>query len=274
MKTKKDLNKLQYYIAPNIKHMLDKAKLEVSKKDWDRVYIIDGEEGSGKSLLGLQIGCYLDPTLNLDRIIFTGEEFSRAIELAEKNQCIIFDEAFNGLDSTGAMSKINRLIVRKLMECRQKNLFIIIILPTIFLLQKYAAVFRSKGLFHVYATSKGDRGYYRVYNKLNKKLLYLLGKKLYSYSKPYVKNSYRFYGNYPLDEQKYRNKKLETLNEQKDENEMDRMSIRAGALHIILKDNFQIPYTKQTTMLNELGFTIHQSNVARIVSKTRKFLNS
>ena len=150
--------------------------------------------------MGLQLGYYLDPTFNLDRIVFSGEKFEQAIKNAEKHQCIVFDEAFNGLDSTGATTKLNRFIVRKLMECRQKNLFIIIILPTIFLLQKYAAIFRSKALFHVYATAKGIRGYYRVYNKFNKKMLYILGKKLYSYSKPYIEKSHRYYGIYPIDE--------------------------------------------------------------------------
>jgi hypothetical protein len=199
------------YIAKEIKAMLLRAKEQVIQRDWDRVYIIDGSEGSGKSLLGLQLGYFLDPTLSLDRITFTGEEFSKAVSTAEKNQCVIFDEAFNGLASTAAMSKMNRLVVKKLMECRQKNLFIIIILPTIFLLQKYVAVFRSKALFHVYVTKGGNRGYYKLYNELNKKLLYLNGKKFYSYSTPYLKNSYRFYGKYPISEEEYRKKKHESL---------------------------------------------------------------
>ncbi|KKK76205.1 hypothetical protein LCGC14_2865980, partial [marine sediment metagenome] len=108
---------------------------------------------------------------------------------------------------SAAMSKMNRFLVRKLMECRQKNLFIIIILPTIFLLQKYVGIFRSRALFHVYVTRKGVRGYYRVYNESNKKLLYLLGHKMYSYAKPYLKKSYVFRGKYPVDEESYRKKK-------------------------------------------------------------------
>ena len=144
-KDTKDKEIIQYYIAPPIVEMLNSAKALVLEKDWDRVYLIDGNEGAGKSLLGLQLGYFFDKTLDISRITFSGQEFSKAIANAKKNQVVIFDEAFNGLSSSGATSKLNRLLVSKLMECRQKNLFIIIILPTIFLLQKYAAIFRSKG---------------------------------------------------------------------------------------------------------------------------------
>jgi len=219
MKMKKDLNNEefnQYYVSKPIKKMLDKSKYHVLTKDWDRVFIIDGAEGTGKSLLGLQLGYYIDRTLNLDRVTFSGEDFTDAIKKAEKGQCIIFDEAFNGLSSGGAMSSMNKLIVRNLQECRQKNLFIIIILPTIFLLQKYVAIFRSQCLFHVYSTSKGERGYYRVYNRNNKKYLYLAGKKFYSYSKPFLRKSFIFRGKYPLNEQEYRKKKLESLKRESD----------------------------------------------------------
>ena len=170
MKMQKILNKeefKEYHISKPIKKTLDKSKHHVLTKDWDRVFIIDGAEGAGKSLLGLQLGYYLDRTLNLDRVTFSGEDFKEAINKAEKGQCIIFDEAFNGLSSSGAMSSMNKLIVTNLQECRQKNLFIIIILPTIFLLQKYVAIFRSQCLFHVWSASNGERGFYRVYNRNN-----------------------------------------------------------------------------------------------------------
>ncbi len=262
MKMKKDLNNNSYYISKSIKEMLDKGKYQVHHKDWDRVYIIDGEEGSGKSLLGLQLGYHLDPTLSLNQIVFTGKEFSEAISKAEKNQCIIFDEAFNGLDSTGASTKLNRLIVRKLMECRQKNLFLIIILPTIFLLQKYAAIFRSKCLFHVYTTSKGDRGYYRVYNKLNKKLLFLLGKKMYSYAQPYIRKSYRFYSKYPINEDSYRQKKLKSLEYEEEEGKITKDVLMSGAYAALLNIKYKITYLQQQEFMESVGVRIHLSNIA------------
>lgn len=270
MKTKKALSNSQelgYYMPPKIQNMLNKAKDQVIRKDWDRVYLIDGSEGSGKSLFGLQLGKFLDPTLSLDNVVFNGDDFSKAISEAKKNQCIIFDEAFNGLGSSAATSKLNRLIVRKLMECRQKNLFIIVILPTVFLLQKYVAIFRSQCLFHVYATNKGVRGYYRVYNKLNKKLLYIQGYKLYSYSKPYVKNSYRFYGVYPLDEGQYRKKKLESLEYDEDARREDRYAIRFAILAKSLKEDHGIAYTDQIRLLEQHNWGLKKQQMSLLMSK-------
>ncbi len=248
-KTKKVTSNFSCFIAPEIKSMLDAAKKQVLKEDWDRVYLIDGTEGSGKSLLGLQLGNYLDPTLTLDRVTFNGEEFSKAVDNAEKGQCIIFDEAFNGLSSSAAMSKMNKFLVRKLMECRQKNLFIIIILPTIFLLQKYVGIFRSRALFHVYVTRKGVRGYYRLYNESNKKLLYLIGHKMYSYVKPYLKKSYVFRGKYPVDEKSYREKKHTSLVEDEPEDLLPRHVKIILKLFEYIKENIK---TRDSVILRYL----------------------
>lgn len=268
MKMKKVLSReVDYYIAPPIKQMLDKARYQVINSDWDRVYLVDGQEGSGKSLLGLQLAYYLDPTLTLDRVTFSGDEFSRAVSNAKKHQAIIFDEAFNGLSSSGASSKLNKLIVGKLMECRQKNLFIIIILPTLFLLQKYAAVFRSKSLFHVYVTKKGVRGYYRVYNMKNKKILYLNGQKFYSYKTPILRKSYRFYGKYPIDEEQYRKKKLESLHHEYHEEKVDRRTLLAGHLIKMLKEVYHLPYMTLSERLKEKGYPFDRTSLADIASK-------
>ena len=270
MKTKKDLNKevSEYYTPPKIKLMLEKAKKQVTEKDWDRVYLIDGGEGSGKSLLGLQLACSLDSTMNLDRVTFTGEGFSKAINEAQKGQCVIFDEAFNGLSSSGAASKMNRFIVRKLMECRQKNLFLIIILPTFFLLQKYAAIFRSKCLFHVYSTKKGVRGYYRVYNELNKKRLFLNGQKFYSYAKPYIKYSFRFYGKYPsqIDEAEYRKKKHDALLSEEEETKLDKYALRFALFGKLLKEKFKMPYSEQLKYLEGYKQHTDKAVISRLIA--------
>ncbi len=274
MQTVKDSNNPDdsgYYMPPEIKGMLKVAKKRVLEEDWDRVYLVDGGEGSGKSLLALQLGYELDPTLCLDRITFSGEELSKAIDKAEKGQCIIFDEAFNGLSSSGATSKLNRLVVRKLMECRQKNLFIIIVLPTIFMLQKYAALFRAKCLFHVYVPASGRRGYYRIYNTLNKKILYLTGSKLYSYSKPFINKSYRFYGKYPIDEQAYRKKKIESLVDEEEEEKKDKYQNRFGILANLAKDKLGMTFKELETYLKEQNDPIEYTFLCKIAAKSREF---
>jgi len=205
------------------KNLDEKIIPNLEKADKDYILAMDGAEGSGKSTLAIQIGKYVDPTLNLSRIVFDGETFRQAIYKAKPGQCVIFDEAFTGLSSRSSLSSINTALVSLMMQMRQKNLFVILVLPTFFMLDKYAALFRTRALIHVYQ-NKGVRGYFRVYDKKKKKYLYLYGKKDYSYGAKTGKNKYvitrfkgRFYGVFALGdatmEKKYRAKKEKALEE-------------------------------------------------------------
>lgn len=208
---------VEYYIDDRLKENLDtKVIPDLEKRDKDRVFVIDGAEGSGKSTLALQIGRYVDPTLNLSRVVFDAEAFREAVFKATKGQCIIYDEAFTGLSSRSSLSGINRALVSLMMQMRQKNLFVIIVLPTFFLLDKYVALFRTVALIHVYE-NRGIRGYFKIYNRKLKKFLYLAGKVTYSYNTKKVRTTFngRFYGKFALgdnnQEDEYRKKKEKAL---------------------------------------------------------------
>lgn len=221
IKTKEGIS---YYMNDRLKKNIDEGILpDLNKKDKDCILAIDGGEGTGKSTLALQIGKYVDPTLNLSRVVFDAESFKQAVFKAKKGQCVIYDEAFTGLSSRSSLSSINTALVSLMMQMRQKNLFILLVLPTFFLLDKYAALFRTKSLIHVYE-NKGIRGYFRVYNKKKKKYLYLYGKKDYSYGAKgdkykFIRTKFkgRFYGVFALGdelkEEKYRSKKAKALEE-------------------------------------------------------------
>lgn len=195
-----------YYMDGYLHDNLTTAK-SVMEKDWDMVFLVDGMEGAGKSVFAQQIGYFIDPTLCLDRIVFTPEDFRKAILSAEKKQCVIYDEAYAGLSSRGTMSKINRLIIKMLTEIRRRNLFIIIVLPSIFILDKYVAIWRSRALVHVYTGAAFERGYFSFYNLDTKKELYMNGIKLYSYAYPRPNFHGRFYNHYLVDAEAYKNKK-------------------------------------------------------------------
>jgi len=204
---------VSYYIDNKLKRNLDKkVKDRLKHKDEDYVIVVDGQERAGKSTFAMQIGKYVDPTLNVNRICFTPDEFKEAIGNAKKGQCVIFDEAYRGLSSRGALSAVNKLLVSMMMEMGQKNLFVIIVLPTFYLLDKYVAIWRARGLFHVFE-SRRIKGYWRYYNKRKKKMLFNNPKfkSLYTYSAKFSSFRGRFYGKYPIDEKKYRAKKLRSL---------------------------------------------------------------
>ena len=192
-----------------------KKNLDIAKKaileDWDMVFVVDGYEGSGKSVLAQQMAKYCDPTIGLDRIVFTPKEFIEAIKKSKQYEAIIYDEAFRGMSSRAAMSAINRTLMSVLAQIRQKNLFVFIVIPSIFELDRYAAVWRSRALIHVYTKDNFKRGSFAFFDQNRKKDLYMLGKKYFSYRKP-PSNFYGSFSNgYVVDEPDYRKKKVEAL---------------------------------------------------------------
>ena len=198
------------YIDGFLKSNLDKAK-EIIRKDWDIVFVYDGYEGSGKSVKAMQDCFYFDNTFNMDRVCFDPREFTRAIKKAQPYQAVLYDEAFTGLNARAAMSLINRTLVKMLAEIRQKRLFVGIVMPTFFDLDRYVALWRSRALIHVYMGKNFQRGFFMFFNMERKKQLYVLGKKYYSYYKPPANFKGRFTNTYVMDEVEYRKRKRDSL---------------------------------------------------------------
>ena len=201
------------YCDPAIKKELLKVKERVLHKDRDFVAVYDGEEGVGKSVLAQQHALILDPNFTLDNIVFTAEQFIKKIKdpNTKKGACIVLDEAFSSANSRASLTEVNRSMVGLATEMRQKNLFVLLVLPSFFDLDRYFALWRCRALFHVYFTPEEDR-HYIVFNKDSKKLLYLLGKKFYNYSKPKAPFApSKFFDQYTVDEKEYRFKKSEAF---------------------------------------------------------------
>ena len=199
-----------FYMDGFLKAALDTAKNTI-KKDWDIVFCVDGGEGSGKSVLAMQLAYYCDPTLTNTRIVFTPQDFRKAITTSEKYTAVIYDEAYTGLSSRATMSLINRTLISMLAEIRQRNLFVFVVMPCFFDLDKYVALWRSRGLFHVYTGKNFQRGFFAFYNTDRKKDLYINGKKFYSYFKPKPNFIGRFTNHYTVDEKEYKNNKKHSL---------------------------------------------------------------
>ena len=200
----------EFYMDGYLNKNLTTAK-KIIKKDWDMVIVVDGAEGSGKSVLSQQAAYFCDPTLNLDRIVFTPNEFRKAIIKAKPYQAVIYDEAYTGLSARATMSMINRALVSMLAEIRQKNLFVFVVMPTFFDLDKYVALWRSRALINVYTGDNFERGFFKFFNKSRKKDLYINGKKYYNYNKPDANFIGRFPNHYTVDEVAYKKKKRNSL---------------------------------------------------------------
>lgn len=201
------------WVDPIIRKELEKIRTRVLTKDRDFVAVYDGEEGVGKSVLAQQHAKILDPNFTLDNIVFTAETFIQKIKDPEtkKGACIILDEAFNSANSRASLTEINRSMVGLATEMRQKNLFVLMVLPSFFDLDRYFALWRCRALFHVYFTPEEERRYI-AFDKDTKKLLYLAGKKSYNYTYPKAPfPPCNFYNHYTVNEEEYRKKKAEAF---------------------------------------------------------------
>jgi len=267
---------ITYYMEERLHNNLqNKVIPALAKRDKDRVLAIDGAEGSGKSTLAFQIGKKVDPSLNLSRIVFSPEDFRDVVFKANKGQCIIYDEAFTGLSSRASLSGINRYLISLMMQMRQKNLFVIIVLPTIFLLDKYVALFRTIALIHVYEV-KGQRGYFKVYSRKAKKLLYLYGKQTYSYHHKKISTRFRgrFYGVFALgdkkEEDKYRAKKATALQDTEKNpiqaKQIKFMEQRDIILHLLRKKT-QLSYRELATWLLDYDIDMSYVQIRNICAK-------
>jgi len=260
---------LSYHINPKLVTSLDKIKESLHHKDQDYVLIVDGTEGSGKSVFAMQIGKYIDPTLDLNNICMDADEFKKAIQNAKQFQTVIFDEAFTGLSSKGALSQINRMLVSLMMQMRQKNLFVIVVLPSFFLLDKYVALFRAKSLFHIYQYKK--RRCFVGLNHKKKQYIYLTGKKVYSYGKITKKCRYKgnFFNNYVVNENKYRAKKAKALENMENNTEIQPKYLvqRNKMIDALYKQGL----TQQAVsdFCKKAGFQIEQRQISDILAKNK-----
>lgn len=240
---------VDYYIDNVLKSQLDHIKKVVLNKDRDWVCVIDGEEGSGKSVLAMQIAKYLDPNFNLKGMCFNHEQFIKALTTFPKGSAIVSDETYSVASARASLSAINRNINTISAEMRQRNLFVILVIPSFFDLDKTQALWRCRALIHVYYTKEGNRGRYIIFPKRHKLKLYLYGKKTYSYAKPPTPFPIcKFYGKYVLDDSEdggeaeyrkikalaFRKRKLATATELK---QKERLTKLIKYLHDVIKLN-------------------------------------
>lgn len=194
---------LDGYLKANLDHMVK----DVTKNNYDGFILIVGREGFGKTTLAFQIAKYVDPTFNLDHVVFTAEQFLEAVDNAERYSAIVFDETMGYLSSRGSMSKFNKVLIKVMSEMRSKNLFVFLNIPNFFMMDWYVAQHRTTGLLYI-----RKRGYFGCYDYPTKKKLYMQGKKLHSYHIP-PNFTGRFTSSFILDEKLYEAKKQEAISQ-------------------------------------------------------------
>ena len=164
------------YLDDFIIEKLDNVK-KILKKNFDCMYIVDGEERSGKSTFALTMATYLYPEMNETNMAVDGEDAIKKVATMPKGSPIIIDEGSLMFGSKDTMTREQKHIIKILNVIGQKNLIFIICLPSFFSLNDYVAADRSRFLVHVYTDNNLNRGQYCYWGKSKLKTLYREGKK-------------------------------------------------------------------------------------------------
>lgn len=233
----------------NIKMML--------KKNWDCVILVDGRERSGKSTLGLTIAKLLDPNLNVKNLARGTMDCIKKIEALPDKSVMVIDEGSLALSSGDAQRSENRRLLKILDVVGQKNMVFIIVLPSIFDLQKQIAVRRARFLLHVYTSADLRRGRYGYYSEKQLPKLYFEGKKK---NNTYTQEA-TWYGRFddynPLGEDYFGVKKetlIEALHDGEDalgKREQKNLERLRAILHYIIKEKKFINQKELAHVLKE-----------------------
>lgn len=119
------------------------------RKDFDWVWVVIGYEGMGKSTHAWGLCNEIDPDFNVKKVVFTFDELVLAMDRAKPYSAIMIDEGAEIFFNLNTTTKEGRIIQRKFMACRSKNLFYVICIPDFQALQRYMATHRISCLTRV-----------------------------------------------------------------------------------------------------------------------------
>ena len=198
-----DINGTERYYDGYLVQNLEIYK-EAVAKNWDGVFYVGGYEGDAKSTFTEQLAVYVDRTYNITRCCFTPTQFLKAIEEADEGEAIVLDEGQDVFEST-ARDKTARLVKSVMTRIRKKKLYIFIIAPDFWRINKYLFIHRSRAFIRVYANGL-ERGFFELYNREKKHKLMVMGKRNEVLCVPPNFRG-RFTHWFVLDRKEYENKK-------------------------------------------------------------------
>jgi len=203
------------YIDGYLKKNLDDIKLAI-KKDWDGIGYYCGYEGDGKTHKAAQDCYYIDPTITIDRCVFNTKQLIEAISKAKAGQAILMDEGYFSFSAKRWRDAEQQNLISLLTTIRKKRLFIAIVAPTFFDINKYILIHRSRYMVHVSARAL-ERGYFAFFIRDKKHKLYVHGKKDENIHATTPNFFGRFGNDFPFDKIEYEKKKDAAIKEMMDQ---------------------------------------------------------
>ena len=124
-------------------------RLKASNKNW--LAIVCGATGSGKSYAALRLAEMIDPTFDVERVVFSAEEFMKLLNNdIKKGQMIIWDEAGVGIPAREWYSISNKAINYVFQVFRHMNVGVILTTPSFDYIDS-----QTRKLFHNYIETVG-----------------------------------------------------------------------------------------------------------------------
>lgn len=239
--------KLPFSLPSKLRDILKIFMWANREKNTSAVILVDGRSGMGKSTLSFQIGCYCDGNFSLDSVYFNPSQFLEGLANAKPFSVHIFDEAMI-LSNRSSMSAINKMIIQAMSMIRSKRLIVIFCINSIFDLDRNLVLSRADICLNVYGDSLVSRGQFMSFFKGEDgqdrlKMLYLLGKKYYSYSSPKSNFNTTFSSYFPFDEIQYENLKQQGVNDfllSTEKGRSDRTKKSRDDLIIWIKNNTEL----------------------------------
>ena len=144
----------------------------LTKHKWDKVLIIDGDEGTSKSNLALTLVDLWQTALNgevkptdIDNICLNIKQFGASLRKLPPYNMVVYDEA-GELTKMRMMSRFNNTINLAYQVIRGRSYFSILVLPSVFDLDSRFTKRRARGYIHIY-----KRGVYGYFNKTRLRMM-------------------------------------------------------------------------------------------------------
>lgn len=211
------------------------------------------------------------------KLFFDPNELIKAMSNDDPNGVYILDEAREATDSRSQLSFMNKLFSQLLTRIAYKNHLLILVLPDFFGLAKEFATDHSDYLVNCFLNENYEKGYFKFYNRKQKELLYLFGRRLLgNYARYGAANACfdgRFQEFFPFDKDRYNNLKEKAAMEMsKREKETNLMNQRDVLVHII-KEEMDLTANQTSDLLRSYWKGFWKTDVLeKILQRARKIL--
>lgn len=156
------IDNVENYLSASLINQFSKVQPKFIKKKYDYITALTGYEGDGKSTLGLELCCFVDPTFSLERIVFNPEQFKKEYDSIKRGQALLVDEAIDVFGAKSQMRKEQYANLKALVKGRSKCAFVTLCSPSLFLLEWYVAQNRIRLLGSIPKFQRGKVVFYNL----------------------------------------------------------------------------------------------------------------